>query len=1590
MNKSRRSFAFAVVVSMMVIGLPGKPVGAQQHQRPEEPPPIPVNTTPVGNQPGNAVFRGGTRRSAEVVDMRTRTSRTFQNDFGAMETEVFSGSIHYRTNDGWKPIDNTLVAAEGGAAYENRANGYRIRLPRMLGAAPVRVGLGSEFVAFDLEGATGRPAATKDNRATYGDALAGVDVVYEALNDSVKEELLLDSAESASSFTWRLTASPSLTAVASADGGIDFVRSDGSVAMAVPPPIIHDAAGPDLGVAPQHRFELVAEPRGDAIRLTVDEEWLSAPERTFPVTVDPTVYTNVDRDCYIDASAPDASFCSAATLKVSGGANGKKRSLVHFDLTNIPKNAEILNAKLQMWLSWWDFSTQTPVEVRRLTQSFTNNAKWNGSGTGTWTGGNFDDKDGYLKNEFSNTNDWKSWYPTRVVKDWVSKPASNHGFIVKLADESVTQGLSFESSDGSTAPMVGVTWDYGGMGELASYTTEDKKLTERRQQRVNVAGGNLLIHETDFKIKGLGMDLVFDRYYNSLVQTEAMPTDTPLGNGWTLGNAGDVGLKLFYDADPVLGKGGPPPATAARGAAFFGPSGYRLPFVKESSQGAFQRPPGLNATLRYNATSDRYILTFRQDESQYVFSGTGILVEYRSKNATDDPNDYKNKLSFYYQDATRVSSIRDSQGRVTTFAYYPSGDAAAGKLWTVTDPAGRVHSFAYSGQNLIQYTDPKNANTLYGYDASGRLNKITDAEGHITTYSYNANNYVTRITQVTDKTTTPWKEDVTTYLYGDSTATHCPSSSPKSESKHTAEVTTADVPYMTTVLDANQNAKNPIPDPMAANAPVTRYCYGENSRVRMVFDQQQRRQYLTYNSDANVTSFIDARDKEFAFSYDMGSGASNGSLIGTTGFKAAGGVSTAAATSAEYKDDSHPGFPTQTVDAQKNKTNYKYDGKGNLTCVTQGVDTSDSSTFRYLYNPDGTLARIGAPPHPSTELPCDPLSATAQQMNDTILTYFANGNLQKIDYPDPLGDVSYQYDNLSRVQKVIKGNNVEMWLTYDEVDRLTRIWYPSTGWQVTYTYDKVGNLVRRDDLVNGGNSQSTYTYDQENQPLTESHPSRNAGGATVVTTTYKYDPNGNLTEVRKNGEATTYEYNSVNLLKKLIEPDGAVTTFEHTAANQIKDIFYPNDRLHIHKEYDHGRNLELLTAKNSLGETIVDLKFSYVAGEGTSGAKDSSLLQKVTDRRNANQVVTTYEYDSLNRISRALTNEQQSSGPLRLEEHKYWYDARSNMTRSQDYFSSGPSQGTKDTYFVYNDANQLTCASAGECSSNDTWSYDKNGNSKGKTGFSMNYDVRDRMNSADRASEAYSFTAGYLDETQEERVTRGRRSHATWAEETTWLENDLLGLEREWTPNVETITYIRDNEGTVLGQKNAGSSSSTKRYYVTDHIGSVIATVNESGNLKNRYSYDPWGKMTSSGTDTVYQPWRFAGAYFDDLTGLYKMGVRYYDPSIHRFTQMDPIKGNVDDPMTLNPYIYGRCDPVNNTDPSGQIACPSWLSTAATALNPLSSIPVGFAYSAVTSFSFAFMAKIGAATAAGALAGSIGSVATLIGGAALVTDLLCT
>ncbi|MFJ9602610.1 RHS repeat-associated core domain-containing protein [Streptomyces althioticus] len=117
---------------------------------------------------------------------------------------------------------------------------------------------------------------------------------------------------------------------------------------------------------------------------------------------------------------------------------------------------------------------------------------------------------------------------------------------------------------------------------------------------------------------------------------------------------------------------------------------------------------------------------------------------------------------------------------------------------------------------------------------------------------------------------------------------------------------------------------------------------------------------------------------------------------------------------------------------------------------------------------------------------------------------------------------------------------------------------------------------------------------------------------------------------------------------------------------------------------------------------------------------------------------------------------------------------------------------------------------------------------------------------------------------------------------------------------------IREPAGTLNSMTTGGKSY----YYLTDATGNVLGLVDDTGKRTHTYAYGPTGLPRGTTTEAVPQPYRYAGAYLDP-TGLYKMGHRYYDPTLGRFTQPDPSG------QETNPYLYAAGDPINHTDPSG-------------------------------------------------------------------------
>ncbi|WP_240466432.1 RHS repeat-associated core domain-containing protein, partial [Streptomyces sp. S5] len=343
-------------------------------------------------------------------------------------------------------------------------------------------------------------------------------------------------------------------------------------------------------------------------------------------------------------------------------------------------------------------------------------------------------------------------------------------------------------------------------------------------------------------------------------------------------------------------------------------------------------------------------------------------------------------------------------------------------------------------------------------------------------------------------------------------------------------------------------------------------------------------------------------------------------------------------------------------------------------------------------------------------------------------------------------------------------------------------------------------------------------------------------------------------------------------------PQGRTTTYRYDANDARITTTYPGDTVQKVTLDNSGRPTTI-KATSPKG-TLTDLTYSYA-----NVGKDSTKIRTRTD--NAAGLKTTYTYDSAGRFSYAA----ETKGTTQTEAWQYCYDRAGNLT------SQGITEGCpRGTTYTYNDAQQLISKNG----TTNGWSYDKVGNelaaastdAAARTGET--WSDLSQLTSLTVAGKTYP--GQYASTDQSERIALGD----------TFFHNGPLGLAATSTAGADT-GFTREPGGIL----NSMTAEGKAYYYLTDALGSVIATADETGTKTNTYAYSPRGvTRTTHTTEKIPQPYRFTAGY-QDPTGLYHLAARYYDPHIGRFTQPDPSG------QEKNPYLYAEGDPVNRIDPSG-------------------------------------------------------------------------
>ena len=591
--------------------------------------------------------------------------------------------------------------------------------------------------------------ATLSSAGYFKEILPGIDIRYRLESEVMKEEILLKNKEAATAEFTFVMKHPSLAIKKLADGSLVLCKeleeeqtgetSDEEIVFYLDQPILFDQNGAVL----KADYKIAAGNGISEITIMMDQAWLMDEERTYPVTIDPTVriekkQTTID-DAFVRSKDPNSSYgYNFSELEVGRNRPYQVcRTFLKFNtLPQLEKGAVITDARLNLYQ--YQFSADDGKGFRVSAHEVT--GAWD-QRTLTWNNQPSFKTEALDYLTLENTNKMavpKTFDVTKLIRGWYNNPSSNHGIALKAVNENVYATATLVSSDmpvnkyGLTADCypIGIVYYRSTKGLEDYYSYHEQELGRTGSGYVNRYNGNLVFIHEDEGTSGILMPVSVSHVYN----LSDCDTKSRFGKGFRLSLMQELKESGNSDFPYVL--------TDADGTNHY--------FYKDTSDSnKLKDEDGLGLVITQTSSNeyDSYRIMKDKDEVQYIFGQDGYLRQIKDTygNAMKcqyGPNSAGNYIQYaedptgarvvfnYNSDLTKLVSITANK-RSTSFAY-----DAAGHLTNITYPDGKTSRFGYDGDKLIWAEGADKRRIVYGYRTDCGVERIakigegyTDAAG---------------------------------------------------------------------------------------------------------------------------------------------------------------------------------------------------------------------------------------------------------------------------------------------------------------------------------------------------------------------------------------------------------------------------------------------------------------------------------------------------------------------------------------------------------------------------------------------------------------------------------------------------------------------------------------------------------------------------------------------------------------------------------------------------------------------------------------------------------------------------------------------
>jgi len=669
-------------------------------------------------------------------------------------------------------------------------------------------------------------------------------------------------------------------------------------------------------------------------------------------------------------------------------------------------------------------------------------------------------------------------------------------------------------------------------------------------------------------------------------------------------------------------------------------------------------------------------------------------------------------------------------------------------------------------------------------------------------------------------------------------------------------------------------------------------------------------------------------------------------------------------------------FIASVEDPGERKTTFIYDSRGRRTHVdapeTPNPAGGDHDNItETIYNPDGTVHEVKGDQTYRVEYGYDYAlrmkTMTTFGTETATTTWIYNENTGLLDRKQYQGGdgTSYQYTPGGRLSKRTWQRGVITEYHYDSGGRQRAIDYSDGTPDVLFTLDALGRIVTEaqgtlafngddpvmanpDRTINHTHDPDTLltesethdlgdltrtlvrTYDDFARPEIVAAGIATANPAVLQSTEhsieYHYGTDGRLLGIdakdlpqldqKDYGIEYAYAPNSAHLVHTLTRAGSGsaadlVTT--HTWDPTRDVLFVKDNRLDGAaipvSQYDYsnhvndlGQRQKVVTAGTAFGETDRGWTWGYdnlgqvtVAANTADSELDRDYLFDGIGNRlestvgDTSPVTTEYDPTPLNQYSSITIGAGNPLAPVHDPDGNLTEDATFNKDHKDD----------EDREYVWDGENRLIAVNK----------------------------VTARDNEGEITGSDPLITYAY-----DSRSRRIRRTDVA-AGVVTWYLYDGWNVVAEYTDNGEdplalsrTYTWGTDLSGTLQGAGGVGGLLAV-RVHGDDHPGNYYPTFDGNGNVseyltddgvrKAHYEYDPFGNDVTPGTAKGdlhgFFSYRFSTKPFDDISGWFYYGYRYYDPVTGRWPSRDPIgeRGG------LNLYGFVADNPIDKIDKLG-------------------------------------------------------------------------